>query len=336
MWLLHNLCLRVTRSILMRSYLALSVLIALLGAAANARAELIVPSATVNLGEIRGGMPLQVSFCLQNGGSERIEIIEVNRGCDCLTPRLEKRILVPGDKTTLLMTLRTLGHSNGRHTWAATIRFREGTSARELPLGVSAVVVNDVTVQPAVCALFVEKTLRQEVTLTDLRKPALTVTRAEATTPAVRTQIKPSEGGVTKIILEATAAGLAPGRHDEMLSIYTNDPNYSPLHVPITLVRLSEQAVLASPEQVDLFADPSQPIPSTLVRLRPRGDQPVVIDNVLADDPAVRCTWAAGPGNHATLRIQVNATATLNTIVRIRLRQPVQETLSIPVQIRFR
>jgi hypothetical protein len=314
----------------------LGVLLAVFCWGASARAELIVPSATVNLGEIRGGMPLQVSFSLQNAGSERIEILEVNRGCDCLTPRLDKRILMPGDKTTLLMALRTLGHANGPHTWTATLRFREGESVRGLPLGIRATVVNDVTVQPAVCALFVEKTLRQEVTLTDLRKPPLSVTRAETTTPAVTTQIRLLNGGVTKIILEAKGVGLASGRHDEMLTIYTSDSSYNPLHVPITLVRLSEQAVLASPEQVELVGEPGQPIPATLVRLRPRGDQAVVVDKVVADDPGVLCTWAAGPGNHATLKIQVDTMRPIDTSIHVHLREPVQEVLIIPVQIRFR
>jgi len=106
--------------------------------------------------------------------------------------------------------------------------------------------------------------------------------------------------------------------------------------VPITLVRLSDSQVLATPEQVDLLADPGQPIPSTLIRLRPRGEQPVVIEKVAADDPVVACTWAAGPGKQATLKIQVNGTRSLDSAVRVYLRQPVQEMLTIPVRIKAR
>ena len=256
-------------------------------------------------------------------------------GCNCLTPRLEKRLLEPGEKTRLELALRTLGHPDGQHAWTASVRYREGDTVKEIPLGVRARVINEVTVQPAVCALFVEKMLRQEVTLTDLRKPPLTVTRAETSTRAIKVETKTLEGGVTKIILEAAGPGLAPGHYDEMLSIYTSDPSYSQLQVPITLVRVSESPVLATPEEVQLVAEPGQPILSTLIRLRPRGEEAVVIDKVAADDPVVACTWAAGPGTHATLKIQVTATRSLDTAVRVHLRQPVQETLTIPVRIRF-
>jgi hypothetical protein len=313
----------------------LTALAALLCTATLARAELEIATPVVNLGEIRGGMPLDVSFSFRNGGARRIEILEVNRDCNCLTPRLAKRLLEPGEGTRLEMALRTLGHPDGQHAWTASVRYREGDTVREIPLGVRARVINEVTVQPAVCALFVEKTLRQEVTLTDVRKPPLTVTRAETTTRAIKVETKALGGGVTKITLEAAGAGLAPGRHDEMLSIYTSDPNYSQLQVPVTLVRLSESSVLVTPAEVHLVADPGQSISSTLIRLRPRGDQAVVIDKVVADDPAVACTWAAGPGTHATLKIQVTATHSLDTAVRVHLLQPVQETLTIPVRIRF-
>jgi hypothetical protein len=314
----------------------LSALAGVLGTVACARADLEVAAPIVNLGEIRGGMPAEVAFSLRNAGAERIEILEVNRGCDCLTPRLQKRLLESGEKTTLGIGLRTLGHSSGQHTWTTAIRFREGAAVRDISLGVRAVLVNDITIEPAVCALFVEKTLRQEITLTDRRQPPLTVTGVETSTPAIKALASAPEGGVTKIILEASAAGLAPGRHDEILSIYTSDPSYRLLQVPITLVRVSQSPVLATPEEVRVFTQPGQPIPATVVRLRPRGDGAVVIDKVIVDDPAVVCTWAPGPGNHATLKIQIKASRPVDSAVRVHLRQPVVEILTIPVQVRPR
>jgi hypothetical protein len=300
----------------------------------RAQAELRVAEPTVNLGEIRGGAPLQVNFTLVNTGPEAVDIVEVNRGCGCLAPRLDKRLLGAGEKTRLQMEVRTLGHPNGPHTWTAAIRYRTAEGIREVPLALRAVVKNDVTVQPAVCALFVETTIRQEITLADLRMPPLKVTSAESTSHHIKVTTKNEGDGVTKIVLEASAAGLDPGRHDEILSIYTNDPLYGRLEVPVTLTRAASSAVLVSPDHVDLVAAPGEAVPSTLIRLRPRGDRAVLVEKAAADDPAVTCTWAAGPGNHATLKIQVTAPAALQTTVRVTLGEPLRETVAIPVRIR--
>src|SRR5438093_9263559 len=108
------------------------------------RAELRIAEPTVNLGEIRGGAPCQVSFLMVNAGPMPIDILEVNRGCGCLAPRLDKRHLEPGEKATLLMEVRTLGHPNGPHTWTADIRYRCGNLVREAPLALRAIVKNDV------------------------------------------------------------------------------------------------------------------------------------------------------------------------------------------------
>src|SRR5207244_154025 len=140
---------------------------------------------------------LGVSFTLINAGREPMQILEVNRGCGCLAPRLDKRLLEPGDKATLHMEVRTLGHPDGPHIWTAAVRYRTGDSVKEVPLALRACVKNDVTVQPAVCAMIVETMLRQEITLTDLRKSPLTVTLAETTSPAIKVQTKTLEGGVT-------------------------------------------------------------------------------------------------------------------------------------------
>jgi hypothetical protein len=302
----------------------------------NVRAELQVTAPVVNLGEIRGGPPADVTFILRNGGAERIEILEVNRDCNCLTPRLDKRLLEPGQTARLDMAVRTLGHPDGQRVWNTTIRYREGASLHDAFVAVRAAIVNEVKVQPAVCALFVEKAVRQEIVVTDVRKPPLTVTRAETSSTAVRAEVVNVAAGVTKIILEARGSGLAPGRYDETLSIFTNDSGYGSLQVPVTLVRASESPVLVTPDEVQIVAELGKPIPSALVRLRPRGEGTVVIDKIVANDPALSCKWAAGPGTHATLRIEAAAAQPLETTLRVYLRQPVEQVLSLPVRVMVR
>ncbi|MCI0641806.1 MAG: DUF1573 domain-containing protein [Gemmataceae bacterium] len=294
-------------------------------------AELRFFEPIAELGEIRGGIPLRHAFTFVNAGATPLEIVEVNRGCGCVSPRLEKRRLAPREKGTLTFDLRTLGQKDGPHAWKATVRYRQDNVTRDVSVSMLATVKNEVTVQPAVLAFFVEKTLRQEVTLTDTRTTPLLVRAVESTSKGLVVQTKPLTGGVTKIILEANAVDLTPGRHDELLSIYTDDPEYALLQIPLTLTRLSAAPVQAVPQRVELRGQNA----TQLVRLRPRGTEAVVVDKIEVDHPAIVCTWAAGPGSSATVRVRVETGRalgkTLESFVRVQMSQPMGGVV-IPVQ----
>jgi hypothetical protein len=310
----------------------LPALFILLALTMNAWADLKLTPAVVQLGDIAGGKPCEVAVTLANDGAEPLEILEVNRDCSCMTPHLDKRLLEPGGRTKLSMAIRTLGHADGAHTWITGIRYRLQEKTLDASLVIHAKITSEVTVKPAVCALFVEKSLRQEIILTDRRPAPLQVTKVTVSHAALRITRREQKAGVVTITLEADAAGLTPGRHDELLSIYTSDPDYGHLEVPITLTRLV--SVLAIPNQVELRAEPGHSLPATLIRLRGRGDQAVKVDKVTADNPAITCTWAAGPDKQATLRIQVQPTESLESAVHVRLLEPSGETVDIPVHVR--
>ena len=191
--------------------------------------------------------------------------------------------------------------------------------------------------QPTILALHVQDVLRQEVVVTDLRSPPLKVTALHATSPAIRASVLSSSGGVTKVQLEVAAAALGNGPQDAMLNIYTDDPLYSPLQLPIALTRAGKTGLAATPPQVQARLSADQPVASTLVRLRPAEGQKMAIAAVEADDPGVTCTWAAGPGSGATLRVVVDVRRLADRdgprTVRVRLAEPPNEVLTIPVTI---
>jgi hypothetical protein len=137
------------------------------------------------------------------------------------------------------------------------------------------------------------------------------------------------------VLLEVTASALAEVRQDALLSIYTDDPLYSPLQLPIALTRGVKPAIAVTPAQVEARVSAEQPVTSALVRLRPAEGHKVAIESAEADDPGVTCTWAAGPGDGATLKIRVDARR-LDLrdgprMVRVRLSEPPNEVLTVPV-----
>ena len=137
--------------------------------------------------------------------------------------------------------------------------------------------------------------------------------------------------GVTSVTIEVSRSGLTAARQEEMLNIYTGDPHYRHLQVPITLMKANRLEVSATPERIELTGSGSQ-----LVRLRAAGDKTVRIEKAECDHPGVKCTWASGPGNDATLRISVDAAqfTTAAATVHVRLTEPSAMTLNIPVAVR--
>ncbi len=258
------------------------------------------------------------------------------RGCGCLECRLDRQTLRPGEKAALVVELRTSGQANGPRSWNLRIHYRDGDTVREELVVLAATIRNDVTVQPPLLALHVQDVLRQEVVVTDLRSPVLKVTALHATSPAVRAMVQSSAGGVTKLLLEVAASELATGRQEAMLNIYTDDPLYSPLQLPITLTCAEKAAVAATPSEVVAHVSAELPVATALVRLRRADGRSVVIESADAGDPGVTCTWAAGPGAAATLKVQVDARRLTDRsgkrTVRVRLANPAEE-VTIPVLI---
>lgn len=296
-----------------------------------ASAQLRFTKPTADLGELRSGPVYQCRFDFVNDAREPIEITDIRLGCGCLRPVLSKRVFQPGEESSIPMQVRTLGQPNGNRTWQAHVQYRLGGKVHESTLVVAANVRNEVTIEPAVVALTVETTLKQELTIKDHRSMPLKITSVLASSPAIKVATQQLEGGVTKITLEVSRADLTSSRHEETLNIYSDDPDYRHLQVPITLIKTNRNEVSATPDKIEISGSGAQ-----LVRLRAAGDKTVRIESAEADHAAIKCTWAAGPGNDATLKINVNAAQLTATTARVRIQvaEPSPMTITIPVIIR--
>jgi Protein of unknown function (DUF1573) len=310
--------------------------IGLLFCVASAQAQLRTDAPVVELGAIRGGQKLTHCFELVNTGDKALDFLDLRPGCGCLAPRIKQRSLQPGEKTTLVLELRTLGQAEGLHTWDIDVKYRSGPETKTLALALRGAVHNEITVRPAILGLHVVKSVQQEITVVDTRPAPLHVLAAEARAPGVQVTRIDRTGKVTKILVSADASQLAPGRHDGVISIVTDDPDYSQLLVPVVLTKAAPAAVRAIPEQVDLHVSAGANSTSAIVRLRSANDQPVRIAKIEPSNPALVCTWAAGPGNDATLKIQVQTgrlPEAAASHVSVHFTGPVDEPMMIPVEI---
>src|SRR5262249_33528025 len=135
-----------------------------------------------------------------------------------------------------------------------------GGEERELTLELLAELITEVKVEPAKLAVFTDSSLRHDVRVTDLRPNGLKVTRAQCSSPHLVAGV--GAGPASYLVTVDVRPSLPEGRHEEVLSILTDDPVYRELRVPVTVVKRSRQGVSAAPSTVELVIPQGQPAPS--------------------------------------------------------------------------
>jgi hypothetical protein len=322
-----------------------AALLVLAVSGAAARADLRFAEPVVAAGEVRTGAALSHRFAFVNQASAPATITEVRTSCGCMKPRLEPdgtelpHTCRPGEEGALRLEVNTLGLTPGNHTWRLTVCYEMGGRSYETQLQMTGWAVTEVTVQPSALTVFTDNTVRHEVLLTDVRPQPLTVSEVRTSAAQVKgrvtEQFQDGQGHwVRKIALEI-GPDYPEGRHNEVLDIVTDDPVYRDLRVPLTVVKRGRQRLAAEPGAVTLFAPAGHEIPSRIVRVRDSEDQPVMIEQIVADDPAITCRWAQGPNNLATVRVIVDRArlkgGSLQSQIHVHISNPTHETLTIPV-----
>jgi hypothetical protein len=326
-----------------RAAKSLVVTVALLTSTAAARAELRCDDPKVSLGDDKAGKPVSHRFTLVNRGPDVAEVTLVQPSCGCLKPQLAERRLRPGETGVLVLAVNTLTTPSGPNAWRVQVFYAERGKPSELTLTLLASVVKEISIQPAALVLHTGTSVGHEVTLTDGRSVPLSVTQVRTTEPTLRGALVDSRrddaGRQVLAVRVDVLAGFPDGRHDETLQIFTSDPEYPELRVPVTVVKQSRASVSAAPAEVRWTADAGS-LPARVVLLRGANGQDVTVERVECDDPAVRCTFAKGPGEMATLRVQVDrarlADGGLHAAMRVRLTRPAGEEVTIPLHVTTR
>jgi hypothetical protein len=295
----------------------------------------------LEIGEVRAGVQVTRIFELVNDGPGNAEIVAVRGSCGCLNPQVEPRIIPPNGKAKLTLSINTLGQGAGPHSWSARLRCRADGKESDLSAIVKAHVITEITVQPAALTIVATGARTDIVTLIDLRRNALAVTSVETSTPGLKARLlspgRDTQGRRTEKIQLDVTGELKSGRHVETLSIYTNDPVYQHLQVLVTIIKQSASSTAAVPDEVTLRPAPGQAA-SCLVRLHSWGAGAVRINKVETGDPALTCKWAEGPGQDATLRIQLDPAAwtggELEATALIHLEGYGEEIVRLPIHVR--
>jgi hypothetical protein len=171
---------------------------------------------------------------------------------------------------------------------------------------------------------------KQTITVADSRAKPLTVTKATTTSRHLTTNVR-TAAGVQEV--ELVLAPESPtGETDEAVTLFTDDPEYGELRVPVRVTKRSATEVSAAPAKVNLQFAAGQTELSTLVQLRAAG-KPLTVAKVECEHPAVRVKWSEGTGPVATVRVIVspNTASAGHADVRVTLSEPAGQVVTIPV-----
>lgn len=195
----------------------------------------------VNLGPVQPTAEVRANFLFRHRGKHPVQILEVTPSCGCLQPRMKKKEYLPGEFDALVLRVLPANESPGQHEYTVDIKYRdpEVRTARvtfrvELPdKGIS-------ITPPAVMVFqFSDQETVQQIRITDTRETSWNVLGTACTLPFVQISAgepQRTEGGALELLMDATVAAKVPnGRHQGVIRIFTDSPEYPELKVPLLI-----------------------------------------------------------------------------------------------------
>lgn len=312
-------------------------IVALLAAAGpTAPPVLAAVDATADRGEARTGRPLTHTFTVTNPGPAAVTILGVTTPCGCIAPAVSRPLLAAGESATVTLAVNTLTQPAGRQTWRGVVCYAVGPTPHELPWAVTATLIREVSVTPPSVALSGDSAapVALTVTVTDARPKSFVVKAAVVTSVHMTAAVGPAAGASTPVTLTLLPTH-PPGRADETLVLYTDDPSYPQLRVPVQVTRRAAQAVVAAPAAAVVRLGAGQTDGSVLVQLRSPIGTRLDVQKMTTDHPAVTAKWASAAGVGVTVRVTVTprpadgpaGAATLT----VTLAEPAGATATVPV-----
>ena len=267
--------------------------------------DLVFSQPTVQCGTVYAGAPLTRRFTFQNQSSETIRITEVHTHCGCTTPKLAKLIYRPGETGTIELEVLTLTQPAGPHSFSAHIEYEAKGVAKEAEVELQALLVSELMLEPAKLVVPAGHVEQHPFTLHETRDEPITIVEARTSVPHVTARAgKPtrdSKGGWTRTIHLAVEPGLAPGKHEARLDLYTNDPRYAHLQAPFVLVNKDSDEVTRQPDSRIQCVSPIAP---SLAHACVGGTGAPADESVKADHPAFTARWAINSEGVAAVRFK--------------------------------
>lgn len=211
-------------------------------AAAAVRPALAFDQYLVDLGPVNPSEEVRVHFDFTNRGTENVTIDELLPSCGCLQPQLPKKEYKPGESGSFFVRVQTANENPGLKEYNIAVKYND-PEPRQAEVFFRVVLPDDeVLVRPRALAFYQLGSggiKPQTIEITDRRGRHLNVTRVECSRDVVRVErqeSQPDESGIWRERLSVAVADvLPPGRIEALIRIFTDDPEYRVLRVPLEI-----------------------------------------------------------------------------------------------------
>ena len=193
----------------------------------------------VNLNEVPPLPLLEGKYRFTNRSNRVVTIKELKPSCGCLNPRLEKRVYQPGESGQFSVRVETAGEEPGPKDYFINVSY-EDSRPRQVELSFKFILPErKIVIRPRALLFYQLGTgaTRREIVVTDFREQTLKIVDIACKSPFVSAGV--THAGTTPFghyemrISVTVADGIPPGKHETLLKLKTDDPDYPVLHVPL-------------------------------------------------------------------------------------------------------
>lgn len=211
-------------------------------AAPPARPALAFHWYLVDKGPVAPSEEVSVPFHFTNRGHGDVNITELVPSCGCLNPELKQRHYVPGETGGFKLRVQTANQLPGQKEYQVTVKYSD-PEPREASVVFRVVLPeNQVLIRPPALLFSLPEgspPTEQEIHVVDLRDRHLKVTRVDCHRKIAAVEQLDDEvddlgrwRGNFKVVVPGD---LPARRYDELVRIFTDDPDYPMLRVPLVI-----------------------------------------------------------------------------------------------------
>lgn len=195
----------------------------------------------VDLGPVQPASEVRANFIFRHRGEHPVRILDVKPSCGCLQPRFRKNEYAPGESDVLVLRVQPANEAPGKHEYFVDVKYADPeiretrvTFRVQLPeKGVS------ITPPAVMVYQFSDQPTAVPIVITDTRNESWTVHGISVSLPYVNVSVgepQHTEAGTVELRLEATvAAQVPPGRHHGLVTVFTDNPEYPELKIPLLI-----------------------------------------------------------------------------------------------------
>lgn len=180
-------------------------------------------------------------FRFKNLSDQTVTVKDLVPSCGCLQPQLEKKVYEPGEIGEFQLKMETAGESPGQKEYFVDFKYEDPverstrlTFKLELP-------VRRLVIKPKALVIyqFTPGRTIHPVTVSDYRGGnSFEIISLKSTTKYAKVELKQPEenDGIRQQKLEVIVEDLVPpGKHNGLIVIKTNDPDFPELYVPLII-----------------------------------------------------------------------------------------------------